>query len=221
MCGGGSDKAVKQQEKNEQLRQQQVNRVAGQIRGVFGSDARKAEISQYEADTEAFYRKYLDQQHGNAARELNFALARTGQGGGQVQIDKGADLTRNYNEGALKVSRAAQQAGARLRAADQDTQNRLIGMAQAGLDTTNSYQLALSGMRDNALAAKAEAIPEGLGQAFSGLADTYQFSQEAKAYQRGYEQSKTGNGTPTWMSGYSGSGNTNSTPTWMIGGGGP
>lgn len=217
MCGGGSDKAVKTQERNEKARQQEVNRVAGQIRGVFNAPARQKEISQYEADTEAFYKKYLDQQHDTAARELKFAVARTGQGGGQVAIDKGSDLTRTYNEGALKVSRAAQQAGARLRASDQDTQNRLIGMAQSGLDMTNASQLALTGMRDNALAAKAEAIPEGLGQAFGGLADTYQFSQEAKAYQRGYEQSKTGNGTPTWMSGY---GTTNnSTPSWMIGGG--
>lgn len=218
MCGGGGDKAVKQQEKYERERQARANQVASQVRGVFSTQKRADEISQYESDTEKFYRNYLDQQHGTAAREMKFALARTGQAGSQVAIDKGGDLTRQYNEGALKVSRAAQQAGARLRAADQETQSQLIGMAQSGLEIGNASALAMSGMRNNFLAAKAEAVPEGLGQAFSGLADTYQFSQEAKAYQRGYEQTKTGNGTPTWMTGY---GNTNnSTPAWMIGGGG-
>lgn len=221
MCGGNDD-AVKEQNRTEAARQQQVNGIARQVQGVFGSEQRQADISQYERDTEAFYRNTLDQQHANAGRELKFALARTGQGGGQVAVDKGSELTRTYNEGALKVSRAAAQAGARLRAADKETEGRIIGMAQAGLDLTNANQLAFAGMRDNALAAKADVIPEALGQAFSGLADTYQFSQEAKAYQRGYEQTKTGNGTPTWMNSYGASpqqqGSGNSAPPWMIGG---
>ena len=222
MCGGGgSSDAVREQERAEARRQAQVNGIAAQVRNVFNSPQRQAEINQYEADTARFYQNTLDQQHGNAARELKFALARTGQTGGQVAVDKGADLTRTYNEGTLKVTRAAAQAASRLRASDQDTQGRIISMAQAGLDMTNATQLAFAGLRDNALAAKAEVIPEALGQAFAGLADTYQFSQEAKAYNRGYEQAKTANGTPVWMNSYGAGGgsSTNSMPPWMIGGG--
>lgn len=222
MCGGDGGNAVGEQQRAEAARQAQINGIAAQVQNVFGSPERQREISQYEADTAAFLRNTLDQQHGNAARELKFALARTGQTGGQVSVDKGADLTRSYNDGTLKITRAASQAAARLRAADQDTQSRVIGMAQAGLDMTNATQLAFSGMRDNALAAKSEVVPEALGQAFSNLSDTYQFSQEAKAYQRGYEQAKTANGTPVWMNSYGASGGspTNSMPPWMIGGGG-
>ena len=223
MCGGGgSSDAVKEQNRAEAARQAQVNAIAGQVRNVFNSPSRQAEINKYEADTAKFYQNTLNQQHDNAARELKFALARTGQVGGQVAVDKGADLTRTYNEGTLKVTRAAAQAASRLRAADQDTQGRIISMAQAGLDMTNASQLAFAGLRDNALSAKAEVVPEALGQAFAGLADTYQFSQEAKAYQRGYEQTKTGNGTPLWMNAYGAAPNSsaNSMPSWMIGGGG-
>lgn len=221
MCGGSSN-AVGEQQRAEAARQAQINAIASQVRGVFNSPERANEIAQYEADTAKLLTKSLDQQHGNAARELKFALARTGQTGGQVAVDKGADLTRTYNDSTLKVTRAAAQAASRLRAADQDTQGKLIGMAQAGLDMTNATQLAFAGMRDNALAAKSEVMPDALGAAFANLSDTYAFSQEAKAYQRGYEQAKTANGTPVWMNSYgvAGGSPTNSMPPWMIGGGG-
>lgn len=222
MCGGDASKPVREQEKYEQERLAKTNATAAAIRRAFDNPSRQAEIGDYEDATQKLYMRSFDRQHGDAARELKFAMARTGQGTGQVGVDKGAELTRQYGDGVLKITRAAKQAGARLRAADKDTEGRLIGMAQGGLDMTNTYQMALTGMRDNVRAAQAEAVPEGLGQAFAGLADTYQFSQEAKHYQRGYQQAATGNGTtPNWMSAYGAApSGVNSTPSWMVGGGG-
>lgn len=220
MCGGGSSKATREQQQYEQERQRQVNGVARQVRGVFDSQQRRDEISQYERDTEALYRRTLDRQYGDAERQMRFAMARSGQTGGQVAVDNGADLTRQHNEGVIKVSRAAAQAGARLRAADKETEGRLIGMAQAGLDMTNATQMAMTGLRDNIAASKSEMSADAVGQAFASMADSYQISQEAKARREGYEAAKTGQGsTPSWLSAYGGGGTTSSMPSWMIGGG--
>lgn len=221
MCGGGGGDPAKEQQQYDQQRQAKIDAVTGQIRGLYNNPSREADITQYQADAAKLYQHTLDQQHDDAARQLKFALARTGQSSGQVGVDQGAKLTKQYNEGVLKVTRAADEAGARLRQADADTQQNLISMAQNGLDATTANTLALQGLRTNLLASKASIAPDALGQAFSGMADAYQFSQEAKNYQRGYEQGLgSGSQVPSWMGGGNTgvmppNGNT-SMPSWML-----
>lgn len=223
MCGGGGGDPAKEQQQYDQQRQAKIDAVTAQIRGLYNSPSREADITTYQKDAQKLYQHTLDQQHDEAARQLKFALARTGQSTGQVGIDQGAKMTTQYNEGLLKVTRAADEAGARLRQADADTQQNLIQMAQSGMDATTANTLALQGLRTNLLASKSAIAPEALGNAFSGLADQYQFSQEAKNYQRGYQQGLGGYGgsqVPSWMQGASPgimppSGNT-SMPSWML-----
>lgn len=224
MCGGGGGDPAKEQQQYDQQRQGKIDAVTAQIRGLYNNPSRENDIAQYQADTQKLYQHTLDRQSEEAGRQLKFALARTGQSTGQVGIDQGAKLTNEYNEGVLKVTRAAGEASARLRQADADTQQNLISMAQSGMDATTANTLALQGLRTNLLASKSSVAPDALGNAFSGLADAYQFSQEAKNYQRGYESGLAGgggNGVPSWMTGAStgvmppGSGAT-SMPSWML-----
>lgn len=196
MCGGGGgDKAVREQEAAERARQAAINSNVGQIRGIFADPSREAQYAQLESDTTQLGKRELDRQSGDATRQLAFALARGGQTGGSAEIDEGAKVTRSYNDGLLKISRAAQSAGSRLRAADQDTQNQLIAQAQSGLSVGNANSLALTGMRQNILANRADLPAETLGNAFAGVADVYRSSLDSQAYRRGYEQSGSLYGT--------------------------
>jgi hypothetical protein len=220
MCGGGGGDPAKEQQKYDQQRQAKVDATTAQIRDLYNSKSREADIAKYQADAQKLYMHTLDQQSGEAARQLKFALARTGQTAGQVAVDKGADMTKQYNEGVLKVQRAAGEAAARLRQSDADSQQNLIQMAQNGMDMGTANTLALQGIRTNLLAANSSIAPSALGNAFSGLADTYQFSQEAKNYQRGYEQAAAGGaGAAPWMTSPQASNGNTSMPPWMLGGG--
>lgn len=220
MCGGGGGDPAKEQHKYDVERQAKIDATTAQIRNLYNSPSREADISKYEGDAQKLYMRTLDQQSAEASRQLKFALARTGQSGGQVAVDKGADMTKQYNEGVLKVQRAAGEAGARLRQSDADSQQNLIQMAQSGLDMGTANTLALQGIRTNLLAANSALAPSALGNAFSSLADTYQFSQEAKNYQRGYEQAAAGGaGAAPWMTAPSTANGNTSMPPWMLGGG--
>jgi hypothetical protein len=119
----------------------------------------------------------LDRQAGDSRRNLKFNLARAGLAGGSSDVDSQAELARRYNEGTLKVSQLADEAGSDLRMADERARMSLIGQAQAGLDATSATQLALKNLEANSAAAQAVGQYQSLGDLMSDLADYYGVSR--------------------------------------------
>ena len=85
----------------------------------------------------------------------------------------------------LDVERRSQGAGADLRMADEDARQRLIGMAQAGLDVTTASQQANASLRNSLASAAASQKANALGDVFGGFADLYERSREAAAQRAG------------------------------------
>jgi hypothetical protein len=80
----------------------------------------------------------LTRQRDEAQRQTKFALARTGNTGGSVALDKGRELNRAGAEGALAVESGAKKGVADLQAADENARTNLLTLANTGGNLTNA-----------------------------------------------------------------------------------
>lgn len=68
----------------------------------------------------------------DAARELNFSLARAGNVGGSVEVDRNRDLAEKMGLGVAGIEQHAQGQADTLRAQDQQLRGSLMGLAASG-----------------------------------------------------------------------------------------
>lgn len=182
MCGGGSNKALQAQQQADAAKQAQIAAGTSAVDAAFNNPQREADINQFQQATQGLLRQSLDKQQVQANLQNKFALARNGQVGGSVAVDRNKLLADDYNNGILKITQASKQAGARVRAADQSTQQNLLGLVQSGLDSGSAATQALTGMKSSLAAEQASIDPSAVGDVFGGLGDFYTASQQTKAY---------------------------------------
>lgn len=174
--GGGGGNAQRDAERAEAERQARIAETQRRVNFVFSNPQRERDIADFLGATRQYYRTDADRQQGDAARQLRFAMARSGTAGGQYDVDTNRRLAETYQRGILEADRRAQSAAASLRLADEDAKNRLFSMAQGGLDMTTATQQAAQAMRNNLEMSRADARETGLGNLFSGFGDIYQNS---------------------------------------------
>lgn len=180
---GGSDRASREAQRNEQARQAAIRNTQSSVNNVFDGADRQADIADYVGALREFYTSDLNEQHDDTNRNLKFALARGGLTGGSTQVDKQRNVAEGYTKGLLEVDRRARGAGAQLEAQDEDARGRLISLATTGLDATTASSMAASALRTNLEAGRSAAQLQGIGDVFgSGLQDY--FKQVADASQR-------------------------------------
>lgn len=184
MCGG-SNKAAKQAQANEEARQRQVAQSTAEINSIFDNPARTGQYDKLAKDTTQYYTGQLDEQKAKNDRQLRFALARNGQVGGSVQTDLGAQAGRDYLKGVLEAQRRGLGAGAALRSQDEQSRASLIAAAQGGLEATSAASQAASALQSNLQAARPTATANAFGDTFGDFATIYQKSQDAKALRDG------------------------------------
>lgn len=179
----------------EKARQQSILQATGSINNSFDSAARQKQYSDYGTALKDYYNTDLTRQHDIAARTLKFAIARGGNTGGSVAVDKGRMLGDEYAAGVLNATRDAQHGVDALRGADEASRSSLISMAQGGLSlgNTNGFNSALVANRNTA----ANIAPQALGDVFSGVGSYVQRSQSQKDQQDAYN--RTLYGQPTGM----------------------
>lgn len=185
--GGGSNNAQREAQAAESQRQASIAYTQGRINDVFSSPQREADISDYVGGLRQYYQQDLDRQKADADRSLKFALARTGQVGGSTQVDQQARFATDYAKALLQTNQKAEQAGAELRANDQDARSRLISLATSGLDATTGAQMAAQSLRAGLESSKGAAMSQGLGQMFQAYDQYNQATQDAKARQRAFD----------------------------------
>jgi hypothetical protein len=179
-----AQRAQQQADAAEKERRAAVERAQRAITAIYGSPQRETDIQDVENATRDYLQGDLNRQNATAARELRFALARSGQTMGSVDVDKNRTLAENFLRGAVEVQRRANAAGSALRQADQASKINLFSMAQQGLDATTAAQQAGEMMRANVATAKADALESGLGDVFSNLGDIYKKSRERAGAER-------------------------------------
>jgi hypothetical protein len=182
--GGSGGNAAKEQQRAEEQRQAQIKATQRRIESTFATPEREADIASFLDATRQFYTQDANRQQGDASRNLRFALARSGQTGGQLQADQGGRLFETYQRGLLEADRRAQAAASDLRASDQQAKTNLFGLAASGLDATTAAQNASQALRSNLSGAKASATEGSLGDLFGSFGDVYKSSIEQQEKNR-------------------------------------
>ena len=175
---GGSDKASKEAQKNEEARQAAIANTQAAINAVFNDPGRAADIANAVDANRQYLTGDLNEQKANADRNLKFALARGGVLGGSVQTDKQRILGQDYSKGLLDVQRKSASLGAQFQSADEDARAKLISLATSGLETTTGASMAGSALRNNLERGGAQAQLQSLGDAFGNLGDFWKKSQD-------------------------------------------
>lgn len=187
MCFGSPNNAANEAQQAEQARLAAITATQQAVNNVFDSSGRTADIADYVNATRDYYTQDLNQQKDQNDRQLRFALARGGQLGGSLQLDKQTDFAKDYAKALLSVDKKARGAGADLETQDQDARARLITLATTGLDATTGAQQAAAAMKSSLEGARANSQVQGLGDMFKNFTDFYQSTRDAAERRRGWD----------------------------------
>lgn len=205
--GSGSNDAQKEAQREEARRQAAIAGSVGKIDAVFSDPKRQAQYDDFLAANRSLYRGELERVQGQNTRQMKFAMGRSGNAGGSLQVDAGRNLGEAFNKGLIESERMAQGDVASLKQSDQDSRLRLIGMAQGGLDATTGVRNAADALRSNLDAGSATRNTKAVGEAFSDFSGIYKRSQEEAARRRGEKFAYNTLYQPSVFSGQGGSSN--------------
>jgi hypothetical protein len=176
--GNSATNAAAQQ---QQQQQQQIQQAVTAINNAYSSPQRQAQYQQYYNNLNQYYTNQVNQQESTNARDLTFANARSGLTGGSEAVDSNTQLQKDYTQGLLQATQAAQAGKAALQQSDINSKNQLISLAQQG-NYTGQIPIQTSEAQSASLnAAQSYGNANALNNLFSGTAQIYQNEQTAAA----------------------------------------
>lgn len=119
----------------------------------------------------------LNEDREPAARQLRFALMRTGNSGGSLDIDQNNLLQRKYDQGLLDATNASDSAALGAKTSDERARLDLLSRIDAGMDQGSAIQGATSQLQNSADQAIATAKGQTLGNVFDNAGLLYQANQ--------------------------------------------
>jgi hypothetical protein len=164
--------------------QAQINNSVTQIQNAYANPNRQAQYTQYGNTLQNYYTGQVNNQEAINARNLKFAMARSGLSGGSAAVDSNTQLQKDYSQGLLQATQAATSGVNSLKQADINSQNQLINMAQAGGNVGSipgqvaQAQAANLGMGQNYANANA------VNNLFAGTGQIYNNEQNAAALRK-------------------------------------
>jgi hypothetical protein len=158
-----------------------IQNSVNQINAAYGSAGRQAQYQQYGNNLDQYYTNQVNENEANQARNVKFAMARSGLTGGSAATDANTQLQKDYTQGLLQASRQAQAGQASLQQSDINAKNQLISLAQQG-GNIGSIPGQVSAAQSAALgSAQNYGDANSLANLFSGTAQIYQNEQTAAA----------------------------------------
>lgn len=126
-----------------------------------------------------FNKNKLDTDREPAARQLNFALLRSGNAGGSVDIDQNNLMQRKYDQGLLDATNSADAAALEAKSGDEEARLNLLSRIDAGMDQGSAIAGANQQLQNSADRAIAAAKGQSIGNVFDNAGLLYQTSQVA------------------------------------------
>lgn len=126
-----------------------------------------------------FNKNKLDTDREPAARQLNFALLRSGNSGGSLDVDQSNLLQRKYDQGLLDATNSADAAALEAKAGDEESRLNLLSRIDAGMDQGSAIAGANQQLQNSADRAIAAAKGNSIGNVFDNAGLLYQTSQVA------------------------------------------
>lgn len=193
MCFGGNDGAdeAKKARKAEERRQKRIRTGTERVNSIFGENFN----DDFYGGRRQAYLDYatpqLEDQYGDAQRELIFSLDRSGNLDSTARADKMSELQKLYDIQKQQVADKALSSETQARNAVEDARSNLISMLNVTGDAQGAATQALA--RSEALSAPAEYSP--LGQLFTDFTNSLgvQAAQE-RSYAAGGPQPRYNTG---------------------------
>ena len=162
-------------------RQAQINQTVQRISDAYSSPQRQAQYQTYGQNLNNYYTTQVNDQEAVNARNLKFAMARSGLTGGSAAVDANSQLQKDYTKGLLQASQQAQGGQAALQQADINAKNQLTGLAEQGAYTGTIPTQIAQAQQASLGAAQNYSSANSLGNLFSGTAGIYNAEQVAAA----------------------------------------
>jgi hypothetical protein len=179
--GGGEAAAARA---DEQARQEQVRGGTTRINEIFGSQFNDDFYTGRKKAFLDYANPQLEDQYGDAQKELTFALARGGNLDSSVRAQKSGDLQTKYSLNKQLVSDQAIASETDARTAVEDSRANLIATLNATGDATGTANQALT--RSAVLSKPAAFSPlTNLFADFTGTLGTQAALERANAYSGG------------------------------------
>lgn len=182
--GAGKNKAADAANAANAEQQRQIQNSVAQITSAYGSPQRQAQYDAYGKNLNGYYTGQVNEQEATNARNLRFAMARSGLTGGSAAADSNTQLGKDYAKGLLMASQSAQGGQAALEQSDIQAKNQLIGLAQQGNFTGMIPQQIAATQSASLGAAKNYGNANSLGNLFAGSGQIWQNEQTAAANRR-------------------------------------
>ncbi len=161
--------------------QADIQKSVEQITSAFASPNRANQYAEYNKNLSDYYTGNVNNQEAINARNLKFAMARSGLTGGSAAVDSNTQLQKDYTQGLLQASQQATAGTSALEQADVQAKNQLIGLAQQG-NFTGAIPTQVAQAQSASLgAAQNYGQANGLANLFAGTAGIYQNEQTAAA----------------------------------------
>jgi hypothetical protein len=161
--------------------QKDITDSVNQITAAYNNPNRAGQYEQYKTNLGNYYTGQVNNQEAVNARNLKFAMARSGLTGGSAAVDSNTQLQKDYTQGLLDASRQATAGTSALEQSDVNAKNQLIGLAQQG-NFTGAIPSQIAQAQNASLgAAQNFGNANSLGNIFAGTAGIYQNEQTAAA----------------------------------------
>ena len=161
--------------------QASIQNSVGQITSAYNNPNRANQYQQYQTNLQNYYTGQVNNQEAVNARNLKFAMARSGLTGGSAAVDSNTQLQKDYTQGLLNASQQAQAGTSALEQSDINAKNQLIGLAQQGNFTGAIPSQVASAQNASLQSANNFGNANSLGNVFAGTAGIYQNEQTAAA----------------------------------------
>lgn len=178
--GTGNSAAKAAQQANDS-RQAGINAAVDKINTAYSSPARQSQYENYGTNLQNYYTGQVNNQEGVNARNLKFAMARSGLTGGSASVDANTQLQKDYTQGLLQASQQAQAGKASLQQSDINAKNQLIGLAEQGAYTGAIPTQIAQAQQASTGAAQNYGSANALGNLFAGTSQIYQNEQTSAA----------------------------------------
>lgn len=181
---GTNNDAAQQAQQADQARQAQISQSVDQINKAYSSPQRQAQYDVYGSNLGGYYTNQVKEQEATNARNLKFAMARSGLTGGSANVDSNTQLQKDYSKGLIQAAQQASAGKAALEQSDINSKNQMVSLAEQGAYTgaipTQVAQTQLASLD----AAKGYGAANSLGNLFGSTGQVWQNEQTAAANRR-------------------------------------
>ena len=142
--GGGGDKEAERARKEEQARQQEIRQGTRRVNNIFDNQFDKPFFREQRRNFIDYANPQLENQYGDAQKELTFSLARGGNLDSSTRGEQVSELQKLYDLNKQKVADDARAYATTARQNVEDARSGLITTLQATGDAQGAANQAIS-----------------------------------------------------------------------------